>query len=151
MKRFLITLMAVVSLLPASAQVAAEDSKANQAVATTMAQLHQAMIDRNGSALEALTDEALTYGHSTGAVEDRTTFIANVLAGKSPFSQIEFQDPVIAVRGNVAWARGVLQAQMKNAAGGTDPISFKVLYVFRKQQGWPQRQSWKLLARQSVK
>lgn len=151
MKRFLIILMAVMSLLPASSQAAAEDSKAHQAVATTMARLHLAMIDRNGSALEELTDAALTYGHSTGAVEDRTTFIANVLAGKSPFSQIELQDPVITVRGDVAWARGVLLAQMKNAAGGTDPISFKILYVFRKQQGWPRRQSWKLLARQAVK
>ena len=151
MKRFLITLIAVVSFLSAGAQAVAEDSKDNQAVATTITQLHQALIDRNGGALEELTDEALTYGHSTGVVEDRTTFIANVLAGKSPFSQIEFQDPVITVRGNVAWARGVLQAQMKNAAGGTDPISLKILYVFRKQQGWPVRQSWKLLARQSVR
>ena len=58
---------------------------------------------------------------------------------------------MITVRGNVAWARGLLLAQMKNAAGGTDSISFKILYVFRKEGGWPTPQGWKLLARQAVK
>jgi len=118
MKRFLIALLAVLSLLPAGAQAASDGSKASRAVAATIAQLHQAMIDRDGGALNRLTDEALTYGHSTGVTEDRTTFVANLVAGKSPYGHIEFQDAVITVRGNVAWARGLLLAQMKNAAGG---------------------------------
>jgi hypothetical protein len=112
MMRFLIALLAVVSLIPASAQAAAEDSKANQG-----------RRDNDGAASpgdDRPERGALTYGHSTGVAEDRTTFIANVVAGKSPYAQIELQDPVITVRCNVAWARGVLRAQMKNAAGGTD-------------------------------
>lgn len=151
MKRFLVALLAVLSLLPAGAQAAPDGSKASPAVTATIAQLHQAMVERDGEALNRLTDEALTYGHSTGVSEDRTTFVANLLAGKSPYARIEFPDPVITVRGDVAWARGVMQAQMKNASGGVDPISFKILYVFHRDGIWPMRQSWKLLARQAVK
>jgi len=117
-----------------------------RAVLAAMDRLHQAMVSDDRATLLALTDDDLTYGHSTGMTQDRATFIEFLLEGKSPYAQIDFQNPVVSVKGNVAWVRGILQAEMKNAKGGADPIQFKILYIFTKEG-----RAWKLFARQAVK
>lgn len=139
MTRLLMPLLAFLCLLPSVAAAAPRDEA--KAVAAAMDQLHRAMIDQDRATLRKLTEEALTYGHSTGATEDQATFLGKL----APYADIQFRDPVVVVRGRVAWVRGVMAARMRNANGGTDPIEFKILYVFVKEGGW------KLLARQAVK
>lgn len=116
-----------------------------QAVGLTVERLHQAIIDADSLSLYSLTAEELTYGHSSGNIEDRETFIQNILNGSSDFAKIEFPDPAITVKGEVAWVRSTLQADLLND-GNTTPISLKMLYIFTKEDGY-----WKLLARQAVR
>jgi ketosteroid isomerase-like protein len=142
MLRFLLALFLCLGL---GARAVTSDSD-TRAVIAAMDRLHQAMVSDDRATLLALTDDELTYGHSTGMTQDRATFIQFLLDGKSPYAQIDFQNPVVSVRGDVAWVRGNLQAKMKNAKGGTDPIEFKILYIFTKEGG-----AWKLFARQAVK
>lgn len=116
-----------------------------QAIAGAVQQLHQAMMDANSTGLYNVTADELTYGHSTGVTEDRETFIKNVLARKPGFKIIEFQEPDIRIKKDVAWVRCTWRAEVLSNAG-TDQITFKVLYVFVRENG-----AWKLLARQAVK
>jgi len=142
MLRFLLALCLCFGL---GAHAATSDSDA-RAVLAAMDSLHQAMVSDDRAVLSALTDDDLTYGHSTGMTQDRATFIEFLLDGKSPYAQIDFKNPVVSVRGDVAWVRGNLLAKMKNSKGGADPIEFKILYIFTKEG-----HAWKLFARQAVK
>jgi hypothetical protein len=142
-----IVLRAFVLILCAVPAMAKEPSphSAQQAVANTLQQLHQAMIDASSADLYKLTVEELTYGHSTGQTDDRKTFIEGILTGKPDYKAIEFQDPTIVVKKNIAWVRGNFQAEVLSATG-TDRVAFKMLYVFVQENG-----AWKLLVRQSLK
>lgn len=141
-------LMRVVALMLCTMPVMAKEpslDQKTQAVASAVQQLHQAMIDADSAVLSKLTTDELTYGHSTGATEDRDTFIKNVLAGKPDFKAIELQAPDIRIKSDVAWVRGIMHAEVLSSAG-TDQIEFKILYVFIRENA-----AWKLLARQAVK
>lgn len=116
-----------------------------QAVALTIDQLHKAIIDADSVSLYNLTAEELTYGHSSGNIENRETFIKNILNGQSDFASIDFPDPDITVKGDVAWVRSTMQAVLVNN-GNTTPITLKMLYVLTKENGF-----WRLLARQAVR
>lgn len=116
-----------------------------QAITSAVQRLHQAMLDADSAGLYNLTADELTYGHSTGALEDRETFIKNLSSKKTRFKTIEFPEPDIRIKKNVAWVRGNLRAEILNNTA-TDQVAFKILYVFVLEDG-----TWKLLARQSVK
>ena len=92
-----------------------------------------------------LTAEELTYGHSSGAVENRELFVSNLLSGKSDFAKIDISDQDITVKGDVAWVRFNMAAELINA-GATTPIALKMLYIWTRENG-----IWKLLARQAVR
>ena len=115
------------------------------AVELTVAKLHKAMVAADSLTLRNLTVEGLTYGHSSGAIEDREVYIGNLLNGTSDFSKIDFQDMDITVKGDVAWARGVMNAVLISN-GKENPIGLKILYVFTKENGY-----WRLLSRQAVR
>lgn len=117
-----------------------------KAVETSVEKLHKAMISADTLQLHNLTTEELTYGHSSGTIENRAAFIENILNGNSDFSIIDFQDLSITAKGDVSWARGVMQAEIINADGTINNITLKILYVFAKEGGM-----WKLLARQAVR
>jgi sugar phosphate isomerase/epimerase len=116
-----------------------------QAVGLTVDKLHKAIVDADSLSLRNLTSEELTYGHSSGAVENRELFIGNLLSGKSDFASIEVTDEDITVKEDVAWVRFNMAAELINN-GATTPIALKMLYVFNKENGF-----WKLLARQAVR
>lgn len=137
------TAVFILCTIPAMAKESPDPE--TQAITSAVQQLHQAMMDADSAGLNNLTADELTYGHSTGAVEDRETFIKNLSSGKTRFKTIEFLEPDIRIKKNVAWVRGNLRAEILNNAG-TDQIAFKILYVFVLENG-----TWKLLARQSVK
>ncbi|NJB70101.1 sugar phosphate isomerase/epimerase [Saonia flava] len=116
-----------------------------KAVDATVVKLHKAMVEADSLNLYNLTSKELTYGHSSGAIEDQDAYVYALVSGGSDFAKIEFADQDITVKGNVAWVRGVMQADLVNA-GVTSPITLKMLYVFTKESGY-----WKLLARQAVR
>ena len=117
-----------------------------KAVETTVEKLHQAIINADSLRLHNFTTEELTYGHSSGAIEDRDTFIEKLLNGSSDFSKIEFLKPSVTVKGDVAWVRGIMEADLITADKSILPITLKILYVFTKENGM-----WRLLARQAVR
>jgi len=116
-----------------------------KSIKMTVEKLHKAMVDADSLTLNTITSEELTYGHSNGLIEDKSTYMNSLLSGKSDFTEINFENPDITVKGNVAWVRAIMKAKTM-AAGKSNDVTLKVLYVWTKDDD-----IWKLLARQAVK
>ena len=114
-------------------------------VAKAVENLKQALIDGKKEALEKIAHDNLTYGHSSGLIEDKKAFVEALASGKSDFTSITLTDQVIKVTGNTATVRHKLSGETMNN-GTASPINLSVLLVFVKEKG-----EWKLLARQATK
>lgn len=51
------------------------------------------MIDADGAKLKELTSSGLSYGHSSGNIQNQATFIEKIVNGESDFVTIEFSKP----------------------------------------------------------
>lgn len=142
MKKNLILLMLIGLVSVASAQ-----SPDEKDVAAAVESLRAVMVDPDKSKLEALVAPELSYGHSSGKVDDKTSFIESLLSGASDFVSINLQDQTIRVAGNTAIVRHKLVGETADKSKGTTaPVSLGVLTIWQKQGG-----HWKILARQAVK
>jgi ketosteroid isomerase-like protein len=120
-------------------------SKQETEVANVVERLRNAMVDANRAELDAIASDKLSYGHSTGRVENKQEFVENIASGKSDFVSIELKDQTVSVSGNTAVVRHELHAKT-NDGGKPGEAHIKILLVFQKQGG-----KWLLLARQAVK
>jgi ketosteroid isomerase-like protein len=120
-------------------------SKQQTEVANVVERLRNAMVDANRAELDAIASDKLSYGHSTGRVENKQEFVENIASGKSDFVSIELKDQTVSVSGNTAVVRHELHAKT-NDGGKPGEAHIKILLVFQKQGG-----KWLLLARQAVK
>jgi len=125
-------------------RVLAQD-KGSAAVAAAVESLRKAMIDPDKTALDKLTAEELSYGHSNGAVQDKAAFIEALISGKSDFVTIGLTEQTIKMSGNTAIVRHILSAT-NNDGGKPGTVKLSVLLIWQQQKG-----AWKLLARQAVK
>jgi hypothetical protein len=144
MKCFLITFAVVLLQFSVSAQNSSK-SKDEVAVAARVETLRQAMIDADGTKLNELTSPGLSYGHSSGMVQNKAAFIEKIVNGESDFVAIEFQNQTIEIVGNAAIVRHNLVAHTKD--GGIDKdIKIGIMLVWQKQKN-----RWLLIARQAFK
>jgi lipopolysaccharide export system protein LptA len=120
-------------------------SKEEKVVASQVEILRKAMVDADKATLEKLSDEKLSYGHSGGKMEDKSTFVSNIVSGKSDFISIDLSDQKITISGNTAIVRHTLTADT-NDNGVAGHVKLYVLLVWSKEGN-----QWKLLARQAVK
>ena len=102
------------------------------------------MIAADAGALDKVTAAELSYGHSSGRLENKAEFIQALVSGKSGFATIELSGQTINVVDNVALVRHAFLGTRK--AGKGDPTKLSILTVWLQQQG-----QWKLLARQALK
>ncbi|MFN5762525.1 MAG: nuclear transport factor 2 family protein, partial [Sphingobacteriales bacterium] len=106
-----------------------------------------AMIDADENMLKSLTSDKLVYGHSLGAVEDKTAFVQNIVNGNSDFVTIDITDQTLTISGNAAIVRHKLYAKT-NDKGKPGEVRLVIMQVWQrtKKDG-----EWKLLARQAVR
>lgn len=140
--RYLCSLLIIFLLLHSSIKA---QSKEEKQVAAAIENLKKAMIDADQSKLDALTASDLSYGHSSGKIEDKTAFIKALVSGTSDFVSIDLTDQSIKVTSNTAIVKHTLSGSTVDA-GKPANVKLAVLTVWQKQQG-----KWKLLARQAVK
>ncbi|PWK45481.1 MULTISPECIES: nuclear transport factor 2 family protein [unclassified Pseudomonas] len=128
-----------------SGYVAAAPASGEKEVASAVDHLTQAMLHKNITELKALTAENLTYGHSSGKVQDKTDFIADIETGKSAFKTLEMQNQTISVSGDVALVRNHFSAQ---ALKGTEvvPTEIENFQIWQKKSG-----QWLLVGRQAFR
>jgi len=120
-------------------------NSAEKLVAKQVDLFHQAMVDANEAALNDLTSEKLSYGHSNGGVEDKKDFIHKLTSGASDYTKIDVSNQTINISGDVAIVRQDAELLMQGAAKGTQ-LNLMLVMVWQKSNG-----KWKLLARQGVK
>jgi hypothetical protein len=121
-------------------------SKEEKEVTAAVEFLRKAMLDGDKASLDRIAAPELSYGHSSGTIEDKAAFIEALVSGKNDFVTIALSEQTIQMVGNsLALVRHKLKADTNN--GGTPgTANIGILLVFQKQQG-----QWKLLARQAFK
>ncbi|MBC8052683.1 MAG: nuclear transport factor 2 family protein [Sphingobacteriaceae bacterium] len=120
-------------------------SKSEIKVAAVVENFKAALISGDRAQLEKITSPNLSYGHSSGKIEDRATFIETLASGKSDFVKVNLTEQSIKVSGKTAIVRHKLSAEI-NDGGKPGTVNLGVLLVFQKDGG-----NWKLLARQAFK
>lgn len=120
--------------------------KDEQAVSDAVKRLNQAMIDGNDITLDQLTAEELSYGHSSGLLEDKNAYITAIVDGTFGFSSIDLTDQTIAVVDNVAIVRHKFSAATDDKGRQPGTVRLGVLQIWQKQKG-----KWLLIARQATK
>ena len=115
-------------------------------VGMSVEKLRLAMIDPTTDVLKKLTVGNLSYGHSSGLIEDQNQFIEALVAGKSDFKTIDLSDQSIVMTNNsLALVRHKLKGELLSA-GNVNVVNLGVLLVWAKEKG-----EWKLVARQAFK
>ncbi|MGA7780781.1 MAG: nuclear transport factor 2 family protein [Paraburkholderia sp.] len=140
MKQLLVWVAA--SLVCAAAYAASPDESA---VDDAMNRLSAAMIAGDAQKMKALTADTLTYGHSSGKVQDQAAFIDTIASGQTRYKRIDLSNTVTTVTGDNAVVRDHFSGTTESA-GKVAEVDFDVLLVWQKQNG-----EWKLLARQGYK
>lgn len=120
-------------------------SKDEKEVAAAVEALRKVMLDGEKTQLEKIAAPQLSYGHSSGTIEDKSAFVEALVSGKNDFVTIDLTEQTIKVIGNTAIARHKLAAKTNNE-GQPGTANIGVLLVWNKSQG-----QWKLLARQAFK
>lgn len=114
-------------------------------VTSTVQKFIKALEDGNVKVLSAMASDKLTYGHSSGKVQNKTEYLESFKTGASDFVKINISDQTIDVSGNTAIVRHLLDADT-NDNNTPGHIVLKIMTVWQKQGS-----TWILLARQAVK
>jgi hypothetical protein len=115
-------------------------------VVSVIEQLNQAMVDRDEDTLRNLTMEELTYGHSSGTLEDKKAFVEAVVHGDFDFTSTATENQTVFFSGDdTAVVRHIFLIE---ALSKGQPVQIRIgnMMVLKKQ-----KKQWKLLARQAYK
>lgn len=145
MKRF-ISILLCGGLLLSQLAYAGDKETPEAEVNSRVAALSDAMVKADGDALKKLTSLALSYGHSSGRVENQAEFVENILNGNSNFLSIELLDQNISIVDDIAIVRHILSGNTHDKGKEPGTVRIGVMLVWKKIQG-----DWVLLARQAYR
>lgn len=114
-------------------------------VAAAVEKMRLAMISGQKADLDAVACEKLTYGHSSGKLQNKAEFIDSFVTKASVFVTITLTDQTIEVVDKIAIVRHKLSAQTADG-GKPGTVNLGIMLVFIKEHS-----QWKLLARQAYK
>ena len=140
MKKVLLLIFCLCSNVAIYAQ-----SKAEKQVGAAVEKLRLAMVEPNSDVLSQLVADKLSYGHSSGKLENKSEFIQALTSKSSDFTTINLTQQTVQVTGKTAIVRHHLAAET-NDKGVSGTVKLAIMLVWQKQQG-----QWRLLARQAVK
>ena len=116
------------------------------AVARSVEMLRNGILTQDAAMLEAVTAPELSYSHSKGQIEDRSTFIANATGPNVQPILLDYTDVTIQVIENVAIVR--LHMQSKTRLVKSNSIIQSSLHL---AMTWLNRDDrWVLLSRAST-
>ena len=141
MKKILYLFTLLVTLtITANAQSADE-----KAVDNAGKLLNRGLINQDIKLLNRLVLPNLSYGHSSGAIENKAAFTKAVADGPVRYISIDVADQTITITGNVAVTRQIQTLKLINDGKPTD-LKIGNMLVWKKVQN-----TWKLLAKQGFK
>jgi hypothetical protein len=130
----------VLRLTPAEAAISDETAVANAVEA-----FRKAMMANDRKQLDRMCTNALSYGHSSGKIQNKTEFLDGATNGQSTWKSITLSDQKITVVGRNAIARFIFTGESESQ-GKTNNVHFGVLMIWIKSGS-----NWRLLARQGYK
>jgi hypothetical protein len=133
--------LALLGAAPVVGAASGDEAAVGQAVEA----FRNAMLKADRSQFEALTADQLSYGHSSGRVENKAQFINGATSGQSRWKFITLTDQNTQIVGDTAIVRCTFTGESERD-GKTNPVKLGVLMVWHQQGG-----HWKLLARQAVR
>jgi len=139
-----VSALALMAFSTVPVQAASPDEAA---VAKKLEAFRLAQIAADPKALGALCADDLSYSHSSGKIEDKTTFIANATNGAYKFLSIDYKDPTIKIVGPAAIVRFHWLAEQEMAADGKKVSTDLYILMNWLKQG----HDWKLLSRAATK
>ncbi len=107
--------------------------------------LNQSLINPQNAQFDKIVTQGLSYGHSSGNIQNKDEFIDDLKNGPFDFKEITISDQTIDVFDQTAIVRHILSAKAKNAGEDVE-ISIGIFLVFQKNND-----HWKLRARQAYK
>ena len=107
--------------------------------------LRLAMISADKPTLMQLTAETLSYGHSSGLIENQQQFVEKLVSGASDFVTINITDQQVELYKSTAIVRHTLSATT-NDNGKSGQVLLHILQVWVKEKN-----GWLLAARQAIK
>lgn len=133
-------------LLSCSSSEEGKNSSNNdyEAVNTATQGLIQSMLHAEIAALSKLTSDSLSYGHSSGKVENKTQFLNTFETGASVFERIELSGETTTIVDDTAIVRHTLSATTNDPGKGQMDIKIGVVLTWIKQGD-----NWLLLGRQA--
>ena len=115
------------------------------AIALAVETLKNTILNPTQSSLLAVTHPDMTYGHSSGTIEDRVEFMEVLLSGKNDYKAFEISEQTIKVSGETAWVRHIMDATIDIPESSVE-VRLDVLTTWVKMDG-----DWILFARQAFK
>ena len=130
---------------PQQPAVSPQTSEAD--VAAAVDQLMKGFVNADENILNSFTTDELVYGHSSGKVQNKSEFIAEILSGEPlKYISIELLDQTIHMAGDAAVVRHIFTAETKNTDDEPGSLRIGVMQTWQFQYG-----DWKLLARQAYR
>jgi ketosteroid isomerase-like protein len=143
MRKLVLILSAFAFVLTARPARAA--NPAEKAVLAALDAWKEAMLKKDGAALEKIFHPDLTYAHSSAAVQNKEQAIAGVVHGEG-WEAIELSETTVRLQGNVAIVNGKTDMHQRNKGKPTTISKLIQLSVWVK--GKP---GWQMIARQAVR
>ncbi|WP_067032258.1 nuclear transport factor 2 family protein [Allomuricauda sp. CP2A] len=142
----ILAVLAVCLFVSCTPKVEEKEALDKQTVLEALGELDQALIDRDSATLTSITAPNLTYGHSSGNIQNKQEFIDDVMNGPFKFVSITNEDQSVTISDNVGIVRHILSADATNA-GNPAKVRIGILMVFKQNEN----NEVVLLARQAYK
>lgn len=140
MKKAVLSLLLFSLTMSLKAQTATETK-----VLAAVEKMRLALISGERTDLEDIAATDLSYGHSSGKIQDKAAFVEAIASGTSDFVSIEYKNQTVKVTGKTALVRHELHAKT-NDGGKPGEVHLGILLVWQKEG-----KVWKLLGRQAYK
>ena len=139
MKKIILLLLLSINI------IAMAQTKHEIAVSEAVENMRLALISGDRAALENVAATDLSYGHSSGKVQNKAEFVEAIANGSSDFVSVAYKNQTIKVTGKTAIVRHELHAKT-NDGGKPGEAHIGVMLVWQKEGS-----TWKLLGRQAFK
>lgn len=101
---------------------------------------------KDSKVLNDLVSEHVTYGHSSGVLENKQEMVNNATSSKTMYKNISFERVSIDADRKTALVRHNFRATTVDVNGGESPLDLGILQVWKKENG-----KWRIWARQAFK
>jgi len=149
MNKFKLIQLALVILMTSALSLKAQKQprvSAKKQVEEAVESLRKLMVEPDSIRLSAMASDKLTFGHSSGKIQNKQEFLHSFLNGDTDFTSLEFTNQTVIVSGSTAIVRHTLTGGTHDKGKEPGTANLLIILVWQKVKG-----QWILLARQAVK